>query len=67
MKQYRITSANFIAPGETGEPDAYIDLVDLEAYGVRPQPNSIPSLFASPTPYKVSVEPTIIREQKYNG
>lgn len=29
MKQYRITSANFVPQGETGEADAYIDLHEL--------------------------------------
>ena len=29
MKQYRITSENFVAPGETGDPDAYIDTAEL--------------------------------------
>ena len=30
MKQYRITSANFVAPGETGEPNAHMDPHDLQ-------------------------------------
>lgn len=33
MKQYRITSANFYTPGDTGDPDAYMapdDLVQLK-------------------------------------
>jgi len=29
MKQYRITSANFVPQGETGEADAYIDPSEL--------------------------------------
>jgi hypothetical protein len=29
MKQYRITSANFVLPGETGEQDAVMDAADL--------------------------------------
>jgi len=29
MKQYRITSSNFVLPGETGDPDAYMDPDDL--------------------------------------
>lgn len=29
MKQHYITSANFYTPGDTGEPDAYIDPDDL--------------------------------------
>ena len=29
MKQYRITSSNFVLPGETGDPDAYLDPDDL--------------------------------------
>ena len=29
MKQYRITSANFVAPGETGDPDAFMAPDDL--------------------------------------
>ncbi len=67
MKQYKITSADFLTPGETGEPDAYIDPADLAAYGVRPQPNGIPSLFANPAPYVVNESPAIIREQQYDG
>lgn len=31
MKEYRITSANFLAPGETGDPDAVMDPADLAA------------------------------------
>lgn len=31
MKEYRITSANFVTPGETGDPDAYMDPADLAA------------------------------------
>ena len=30
MKQYKITSADFLTPGETGDPDAVMDPVDLE-------------------------------------
>ena len=31
MKQYRITSENFVTPGETGEPDAHLhDLAELK-------------------------------------
>jgi hypothetical protein len=30
MKQYRYTSENFVAQGETGEPDAVMDLADLQ-------------------------------------
>jgi hypothetical protein len=29
MKQYRITSANFVSPGETGDPNAHMDADDL--------------------------------------
>ncbi len=29
MKQFRITSANFVLPGESGDGDAYIDPADL--------------------------------------
>jgi hypothetical protein len=29
MKQYRITSGNFVLPGETGDPDAHMDPEDL--------------------------------------
>lgn len=29
MKQYRITSENFVLPGESGDPDAHMDPVDL--------------------------------------
>jgi len=29
MKQYRITSANFVSPGETGDADAHMDADDL--------------------------------------
>jgi hypothetical protein len=29
MKQYKITSEHFVMPGETGEPDAVMDPVDL--------------------------------------
>lgn len=29
MKEYRITSADFVSPGETGDPDAYMDPEDL--------------------------------------
>lgn len=29
MKQYRITSANFVPQGETGDADAYMDLNEL--------------------------------------
>lgn len=29
MKQYRITSANFVLPGETGDDDAVMDAADL--------------------------------------
>jgi len=29
MKQYRITSANFVLPGETGDADAVMDAADL--------------------------------------
>lgn len=29
MKQYRITSANFVLPGETGNTDAVMDAADL--------------------------------------
>lgn len=31
MKEYRITSANFVSPGETGDPDAYMDPAELAA------------------------------------
>lgn len=31
MKEYRITSANFVTPGETGDPDAFMDPADLAA------------------------------------
>lgn len=31
MKEYRITSANFVTPGETGDPDAYMDPAELAA------------------------------------
>lgn len=29
MKEYKITSANFVTPGESGEPDAYMDPAEL--------------------------------------
>jgi hypothetical protein len=29
MKQYRITSQDFVLPGETADPDAYMDPDDL--------------------------------------
>jgi hypothetical protein len=29
MKQYRIVSANFVSPNETGDPDAHMDAADL--------------------------------------
>jgi hypothetical protein len=29
MKEYRVTSQNFVLPGETGDPDAYIDPQEL--------------------------------------
>ncbi len=31
MKEYRITSSNFVTPGETGDPDAIMDPEDLAA------------------------------------
>lgn len=31
MKEYRITSAEFVSPGETGDADAYMDPADLAA------------------------------------
>ena len=31
MKEYRVTSANFVTPGETGDADAYMDPADLAA------------------------------------
>jgi hypothetical protein len=31
MKQYRITSANFVSPGETGDPDAFMAEDELAA------------------------------------
>lgn len=30
MKEYRITSANFVTPGETGDPDAVMDARELQ-------------------------------------
>ena len=29
MKQYRITSEHFVSPGETGDPDAFMDPAEL--------------------------------------
>ena len=62
MKQYRITSSNFVTPGESLEPDAYLDPADLE--NVKKQSgNYLPfSLF----PQTESVNVTLIREQKFD-
>ena len=30
MKEYRITSANFVMPGESGDPDAHMDPTELQ-------------------------------------
>ena len=65
MPQYRITSADFYAPGDTGDPTTVLDPSD-PYYNVATQSTpTIPSLF-SPVVTAPAVEPTtILRERKY--
>lgn len=68
MAEYRITSAEFITPGESGDPDAFLSPEDLQL--VKRQSGLSSFLQAQIeqrkqekiNPYEV----TIIREQKYD-
>lgn len=65
MKQYRITTAEFITPGESGDPDAILSSEDLlmlkQQAGITGLLQSaIDKAHCQPLPTK------IIRERKYD-
>jgi hypothetical protein len=64
MKQYRITSADFITPGETLDPDAGMDPQDLANIKAMTGITGIMmAAIANPLPL---AQPTqTLREQKY--
>lgn len=68
MSNYRITSAEFITPGESGDPDAILSPEDLQL--VKRQSGLSDFLQAQIEQRKQNkIEPidvTIIREQKYD-
>jgi hypothetical protein len=66
MHQYKITSADFISPGESGDPDAVLATDDLEilkqqaglSFGYRILQQQQQQQQATPTP---------LRERKYDN
>jgi len=63
MTQYRITSADFIAPGESLDPDCYIDPDDLNAAKQTCSAGFVQSILRTAIP----TTPKIIRERKYDN
>ena len=65
MKQYRITSSDFVTPNDPGDPDAYMDPDELERLkqiaGVSKFARTVAH---NPAP---AIAPKPLREQKYNG
>lgn len=48
-RSYRITSADFVDPNDTGEPDAYLSNADRAELGLRQDPSQPPADTAQPT------------------
>lgn len=68
MTQYKITSADFISPTDTGEPDAYIDPADPVLHTDKSAmlafiKQSITDNETNESLYQVN----IIREEKFDG
>ena len=61
MKQYRITSADFILPGETLDPDCYLTPEDEQF--VKSMSGQASSIQWTTTEV---VQPGIIREQRFD-
>ena len=65
MKQYKITSAEFFTPGDTGEPDAFLSPEDLAL--VQQQAGQSGMMFNIANNPLPVIQPAIIREQQYDG
>ena len=48
-RSYRITSADFVDPSDTGEPDAYLSNADRAELGLRPDPSQPAATAALPS------------------
>lgn len=64
MKQYKITSAEFFAPGDTGDDNAFLSTEDLAS--IKQQTGSGMMFSVADNPYP-EIKPAIIREQQYDG
>ena len=69
MSDYKITSADFVTPGESLEPDAYIDMTTLSVEAKKTKMAEFlrsqitDKAIQDERPYEIK----IMREQKYNG
>lgn len=64
MRQYRITSADFVTPGDTGEPDAFMDEAELaQLKKLAGTSTFTQTVVNNPLP---NITQKTLREQKFN-
>jgi len=69
MEQYRITSSDFITPGDTGETDAVLDMNELNRAASKSKMAAFLQQAAADAVIDMN-DPTqinIIREEKFDG